>query len=389
MARRGNGEGTISKRKDGRWCAAVTLGRHPQTGKPKRVFFYGATRAEVAEKLTVALAGVQNGTFVEPTRVTVSQWLDVWLQKYKKPELRPTTFDSYETMIRVHLTPAIGALQLKDLRSDQLQHLYNEKTKAGLSATTVRYIHTVARMALAQAVKNGLVPRNVAEATTRPRQVKKDIQPLTLEQVSLLFKTIEADRLFPAICLEFNTGLRRGELLALRWQDINLKDETLTVRQGLVRVTNHGAHDGKRKTALVFQEPKTSSSRRTIPLSEEVLAELKRWKSRQAQEKLQLGQGYQDIGLVFCQENGTPLEPRNFTRRFAVMLQRAGLPNIRFHDARHTFATLMLELGEPARVVQQILGHSKIAMTLDTYSHVSLDMERKAAARLTEALKLR
>lgn len=384
--RRGNGEGCISRRKDGTWCAVITVGRK-ENGKPKQRFFYGRTRQEVAEKLNKALADIQQGTYVEPSRLTVGNWLDTWLNEYKKPEVRPTTWDSYEYTSRVHIKPAIGALKLKDLRPEQLQHLYNEKVKAGLSATTVRYIHAVMHQALEQAVKNGLLVRNVSEATTLPRQVKKEIHPLTLDQVRRLFQAMEEDRLFPAIYLELATGLRRGELLGLRWQDVDLKAGTLTVRQELVRIRNHDAQEGERKTRLIFQEPKTATSRRTIPIPEDALAELKRWKARQNEEKLLLGPAYEDNGLVFCAEDGRPLDPRSFTKHFDRMLKRAGLPHIRFHDARHTFATLMLELGEHPKVVQQMLGHSRIAMTLDTYSHVSLDLERQAAARLNEVLK--
>lgn len=387
MARkRGNNEGTISRRKDGTWCAAATVGRK-EDGRPKRVFFYGKTRQEVADKLCNALNDLRRGTFVEPGKLTVAEWLDIWLTEYKRPSIRPTTYDSYEMIVRCHLKPAIGSLKLKELRPEHLQRLYNEKAKGGLSNTSVRYIHAVIHQALEQAVKNQLVVRNVSEATTLPMPKKKEIRPLTLDQVKRLFQAVEEERLFPAIYLELNTGLRRGELLALRWRDIDLKVGTLSVRQGLVRVGNRDAKEGEPRTKLIFQEPKTAPSRRTIPIPEDALAELKRWRAKQAQEKLLLGEAYQDNGLVFCTEDGKPIEPRNFTRRFEAMLKRANLPRIRFHDARHTFATILLELGEHPKVVQQILGHSRIAMTLDIYSHVSLDMERRATARLNEVLR--
>lgn len=385
--KRGHGEGTITRRPDGRWMAQITIGYDPETGKPKRVTFYGKTRPEVAEKLAKAQNDMKHGTFTEPTRLTVGEWLDTWLREYKKPSLRPTTYDSYEVQVRCHLKPAIGHLRLRDLRPEHLQHLYNDKAKSGLSTTTVRYIHAIMHQALEQAVKNQLVGRNVSKATTLPAMHKKEIRTLDLDQVVRLFTAIEGDRLFPAVYLEINTGLRRGELLGLRWRDVDLKAGTLTVRQELVRVRNHDAKEGERKTLLVFQEPKTPSSRRTIPIPESALAELKRWKARQNQERLLLGAAYQDNGLVFCLEDGRPIDPRNFTRHFDVMLKKSGLPHIRFHDARHTFATLMLELGEHPKVVQQLLGHSRIAVTLDTYSHVSLDLEKRAVARFNEVLK--
>jgi integrase len=177
--------------------------------------------------------------------------------------------------------------------------------------------------------------------------------------------TIAQDRLFAAIFLGFGTGLRRGEVLALRWKDVDVKTDTLQVRQTLVRVTNHHVPKGDSRTRLLFQEPKTSQSRRTIPIPEECLAALKQRKARQAEEKLLLGQAYQDHGLVFCQADGQPIDPRNFLRSFDRIIERAGLPPIRFHDARQPSATLMLELGESPKTVQTMLGHSRVAITLD------------------------
>ena len=209
----------------------------------------------------------------------------------------------------------------------------------------------------------------------------------TLDQVAAkLLPAIAQDRLFAAIFLAFRTGLRRGELLALRWKDIDLKAGVLHVRQTLVRVTNHGARADEGRTRLMFQEPRTPQSRRTVPIPEECLAALKQHKARQTEQKLLLGQAYQDHGLVFCQADGKPMDPRNFLRSFEGMIERAGLPPIRFHDARHTFATLMLELGESPKTVQTMLGHSRVAIILDIYSHVSLELEKKVAAELNAAL---
>lgn len=185
--------------------------------------------------------------------------------------------------------------------------------------------------------------------------------------------------------LEFGTGLRRGEILAARWSDVDLDTGVLHVRQALSRVRNRG--NGTRKTHLEFHEPKTDSSRRTIPIPSDIIEELRHHKSRQAQERLLLGQAYQDHGLVFCEPDGRPIDPRTFTRRFDALLKQAGLPHFNFHSARHAYATIALELGESAKVVQSNLGHSKISTTLDTYSHVSLDLQRQAAARMNEALR--
>jgi len=273
------------------------------------------------------------------------------------------------------------------LRPEHLQHFYNEKAQQGLSARTVRYCHTLLYGALVQAEKNQLIARNVSTLTELPREARKEMRTLTLDQVTAkLLPAIAQDRLFAAIFLAFGTGLRLGELLALRWKDIDFKAGTLQVRQTLVRVKNHHAPAGEGRTRLLIQEPKTQHSRRTVPIPEECLAALHQHKARQAEEKLRLGPAYQDHGLVFCRPDGAPMAPEMFVKSFERLIAQAGLPPIRFHDTRHTFATLMLELGESPKTVQTMLGHSRVAITLDIYSHVSLELEKKAAAKLNAAL---
>jgi integrase len=385
--RRGNNEGSITRRKDGRYVARITIGRDPATGKLKRVSFYAETRQEVANQLAKALNEFNRGSFVAPHKLTLGDWLDTWLHEYKEPSVRPVTYDSYAMMIRYHLKPTLGHIPLKDLRPDQVQRFYNAKRNAGLSARTVRYIHTILHGALKQALKNQVLVRNVSEATTLPGGKIRKMRPLNLEEVRQFLTAVKEDRLFPAIFLALGTGLRRGELLGARWCDLDLDVGVLHVQQTLVRVGNHDANEDDRKTRLIFQEPKTEHSRRTIPIPEDIIEALKHHKVRQAQERLLMGEAYENHGLVFCQANGQPIDPRNFTRSFERLLQQAGTPRIRFHDGRHTFATLMLELGEAPKTVQTMLGHTKIATTLDIYSHVSIDLEKKAAAKLNAVLR--
>jgi integrase len=385
--KRGNNEGSIVRRKDGLWMAQMTVGRNPETGKSKRSTFYGKTRKDVADKLAKALRDQQQGVFVEPHKLILSEWLDKWLWDYKKPRLRSTTFDNYEMLIRCHLKPALGNMALRTLRPEHLQHFYNEKGKEGLSPRSVQLMHTVLHGALSQAEKNQLVARNVSKLTERPQGVRRDVQTLTADQVATsLLPALKDDRLFAVIYLAFGTGLRRGELLALRWQDVDLKEGVLQVRQTLARVNTYDEKGGMKKTQLIFQEPKTAQSRRYVPIPEACMVALNRHRAQQAEERLLLGPGYEDHGLVVCQPDGRPIDPRNFLRYFKKILKQAGLPDIRLHDARHTFATMMLELGESPKTVQTMLGHSRVGITLDIYTHVSLELEKKAAAKLNAAL---
>jgi integrase len=381
--KRGNNEGSITRRSDGRWMAQVTIGRDSKTGKPKRATFYGKTRQEVAEKLTKALRERQQGTFVAPHKLTLGEWLDTWLWEYKQPTLRPLSFDHYETVIRRYLKPALGHIPLQDLRPEQVQSYYNEQVQYGFEASTLRHHHVALSQALALAETHALVARNVARQAAPPRLTHKERHTLTVDEVTTrLLPALKSHRLYAAFLVFFTTGLRRGEVAGLRWQDIDGQAAVLHIRQALVRTKNHAIG----RTELVKQEPKTAYSRRTIPLLDICQAALRHHRAQQAEEKLQLGPGYTDQGLVFCRANGAPIDPGTLDRVFRLALKRAGVPAIRLHDARHTFATWMLEQGVSPKVVQTMLGHSSIKITMDLYSHVSLDLERQAAATLNAAL---
>jgi integrase len=385
--RRGNNEGSITKRKDGTWQASVSAGYDPATGKPKRKYFYGRTRREVADMLAKALAEVKTGRFVEPTKTTLGEWLDKWLTGYKKSELKPGTYDSYETLINTHIKPALGNIPMAKLQANTLQDFYNEKLAdgrvdgtGGLSTRTVRYFHAVIRQALEQAVKEGLLARNVADATNPPVIKNKQMQPLTESELLDFLETAKGDRLFAAYLLSATTGLRRGELLGLCWDCVDLERGTLSVKRQLLRL----------KGCLILDDStKSKSSRRNVTLTDDTMRELKSHRKRQLQERLLLGGDYRDNGLVFCKEDGTALEPVDFNKRFQRYLTNAGLPKVRLHDLRHTHATLLLARGIPAKLVQERLGHSSITMTLDLYSHVTPEMQRLAAESMNGLLAQR
>jgi len=331
--RRGNNEGSIYKRKDGTWAGQVSVGYDPTTGKLKRKSFYGRTRKEVAEKIAKALQEVRSGAFIEPAQTTFGEWLDRWLTGYKKGQLKPGTYESYEMLVNAHIKPALGKIPMAKLQAHMLQSFYNEKLekgradgKGGLSTRVVRYLHAVIRQALQQAVKEGLLARNVADATSPPTVKNKQMRPLAEEELLAFFEAAKDDRLFAAYVLAATTGLRRGELLGLCWDCVDLEKGIITVKRQLMPL----------RSRLVLEETtKSKSGRRSITLTDDAIRELKAHKKRQAQEKLLLGEAYQDNGLVFCKEDGTPLDPREFTKRFQRHLEKAGLPRVRLHDLRH------------------------------------------------------
>lgn len=383
--RRGRGEGTIYRRPDGTWVGQVSIGYDPATGKLKRKSFYGKTRKEVADKIAQALQQIKDGTYLEPTQTTLGEWLDKWLTTYKKGKLKPSTYESYKMLIDTHIKPALGNIPLAKLQAHMLQSFYNEKLengradgkKGGLSTRVVRYLHVVIRQALQQAVKEGLLIRNVADATTPPTVKNKQMRPLTEEELLKFFDAAKDDRLFAAYVVAVTTGLRRGELLGLCWDCVDLEKGIITVKRQLLAL----------KQGLVLEETtKSKSGRRSIVLTDDAIRELKAWKKRQAQEKLLLGEAYQDNGLVFCKEDGTPLDPNEFTKRFQRLLERVGLPKVRLHDLRHTHATLLLARGVHPKIVQERLGHSTITMTLDLYSHLVPGLQEAAAATLNGLL---
>ena len=234
MGRRGNNEGSVFKRKDGRWCAVVTTGYSPTTGKPIRAYYYDTTRAGVIVKRDEALKDVKLGTYVRPTKEAVAVWLKTWLDAYIAPSVRPKTWEGYESIIRVHLVPAIGQIDLRSLQTKQVQRLLNDKLASGLSARTVELIHTTLKSALTQAQLEGLVTRNVADHVRKPKKETKEIRVLTVAEMNKLITVAMADRLGPLVITILGSGLRIGEALALEWSHLNLQEGALNIQHAIV-----------------------------------------------------------------------------------------------------------------------------------------------------------
>src|ERR687890_238300 len=374
MSRRGNGKGTITRRKDGRWEA-----RHyvPTVNGTKRKTIYGKTQAEVRDKLTKALSDRIDGIVYDDENVTVGEYLDSWLQGSVYGSVRQSTYDRDTNLVNNHIKPILGGLKLKKLNSAQIQSFYRDRLDAGLSGSTVHKMHDILRRGLAQAVKWHLVPRNVAEAATPPRPAPKEMQALSVDEARRLLEAAGEDRLEALYVLAIHTGMRQGELLALRWQDVDLENAVASVRRTLTR------SGGKE----VFGKPKTKKSRRCIRLTPQAVEALRVHLKRQLQDIEILGDRYQDQGLVFTTNTGAPINPSNLRQRsFASLLKRAGLPHMRFHDLRHTCATLLLSRGVHPKFVQELLGHATIAITPDTYSHVMPSMGDATAKAMKDAL---
>jgi len=373
--RRGRGEGSIFKRGDGRYSAVVSDGY--QNGKRLRKAFYGATRGAVQEQLKKALREQQLGSPVATENQKVAAFLSAWLVGTAKPRLRPRTYSDYKHIVEKHLIPSFGSLTLHKLGPEHVQALFRAKTQEGLSARRVTVIRAVLHTALAQALQWGGVGRNVADLVKAPRRIRYQAAVLDVKQAKALLKTASHHRLGPLFSVGLAVGLRLGEALGLQWQDIDLQKGLLTVRQTLQRV------DKK----LVFGEPKSEKSRRSVPLPAMTVTTLKRHRIRQKQDRLKAGSAWKEQNLVFTSSIGTPLDDRNVRRAFKDLLTEAKLPKIRIHDLRHTCATLLLAQDVHPKVVQEILGHSQISLTLDTYSHVLPHVGREAAQQMNALLK--
>ncbi len=373
--KRGNGEGSIHRRKGGGWCAQYTV--YTAEGR-KRKTVYGKTRQEVAAKLAKALSDQESGLTFDAGNQTVGDYLDRWLYDSVRDTVRKGTFERHEQIIRLHIRPSLGSMKLKVLSPAHVQGFYREKLDSGLSPATVHKIHAVLHKALDQAVGWSLVPRNATEVVTTPRPAPDEIRPLDSEQVKALLEAASGERFEALYVLAIHTGLRQGELLGLRWDDVDLENGLLRVKRTLTR------HRGR----LLLGEPKTKRSRRTVRLTEPAVDALRDHLARQLVQIESLGDLYRDQGLVFATQKGTLVNPSNLRRRsFAPLLEKAGLPRIRFHDLRHTCSTLLLARNVNPKIVSEMLGHATIAITLDTYSHVLPDMQDSATRALEDVLR--
>lgn len=374
MSRRGPQEGTIYLRTDGRWEGALHLGY--EGGKRVRKFVLGHSRKEVAEKLQAIQQLARENRLIPDQRAKLGPFLRQWLEQVAKPKLRHSTYTSYASIVEQHLVPGLGYIALAKLTPADVQGFLNRKQASGLSPRRVQYIHAVLRNALKTAERWGMVSRNVATLVDTPRITRHEITPLTPEQAKLLIETSAEDRHRALWITALGTGLRLGELLGLRWEDVDLDAGRMRVRYSLASV------DGE----LVLQEPKTDRSRRTLVLPEVVTSALRAHRTRQKADRLLAGSRWTDSGHVFATMLGKPHHAATITRCFQDALDRAELPDVRFHDLRHSAATFLLAQGMTLEDVKNQLGHSTIVLTSNTYGHVLEQRKRQVAAAMDAVL---
>ena len=376
--KRANGEGSIRKRKDGRWEGRYTAGHDPETGKAIYKNVLGRSQAEVKEKLKQAIEETQALDVTKAGKYTVGEWMEVWFQDYAKIKVRPSSHQTYQGYIQNHIRPNIGDIPLEKLTSLDLQKFYKkllaqgrvDRVEAkgqpkGLSAKTVRNIHQILSSGLKLAQEQRLILTNPAEGCALPRVEHQEMKTLTTVQLASFFREARESGVFELYYLELATGLRRGELLGLKWEDIDLERGDLRVRRQVSRINGE-----------VVEAPlKTKNAYRTLPLAEDTVSVLK-------EQRRKVG----NSPWVFPSPNGGPISPDSVLHMLHRVLKRAGLPKVRFHDLRHTFATLVLQNGVDVKTVSGMLGHFSAGFTLDTYVHITSAAQRQAAQTMGSVL---
>jgi integrase len=378
-------KGSIRQRSKGSWEIAIDIGRDPSTGKRLQHWeTVRGTKRDAQQRLAELLVSIEQGSYIKPKRLSLAEYLQRWLDGYAKTNCSPRTLDSYQSIVSRHLIPNLGHLPLAQVQPQHIQEYYASSLAGGrvdgkgaLSARSVLHIHRILFQALNYAVRQGLLIRNVANLVDPPRARRMKMKTLTPQEVSRLLNATQDTLYYPIIYTAVNTGLRQAELLGLRWHDLDLDLAALSVTQVLY----------KRRGTCQFKEPKSTHSRRRLDLSPSLALFLRQYKIKREAEYLLLGKPLREYDLVFSNANGSSMDPGTLTHNFARIARKAGLSGTRFHDMRHTFASLMLLAGIHPKIVSEMLGHSSVAFTLDTYSHVIGGLQQAAVKRLDEVLQ--
>jgi len=377
-------QGHVEKKR-GRYYVVLELERDVRTGQRKRKWVGGFAKKKEADAALIEHVYRGNaGTYVSPSKRTVANFMEEWLQTLK-PTVRPSTWECYRMNSQTRIAPLLGAIELRRLGAVDLNRAYavllesgRADGKGGLSPRSVRLVHVTIHRALRDAVRWGLLARNVGDLADPPKHIKTEMNTWTAEEVHRFLDHVRADRLYPCFLLLLTTGLRRGELAGLRWEDVDFDARRISIRRSRV-VVGYGN--------VVVSDPKTSRGRRVLPLDVVVVEALRAHRARQLQERLALGAGYEGDGqTLFTHEDGTSMHPDQISYAFEKAASAGGLPRIRLHDLRHTYATLALQAGVPLWAVSDILGHASIAITSDVYRHSIPAMLEEAAGTVAELM---
>lgn len=389
--KKGNNEGSIRKRANGTWEGRYSDGRN-DNGRQIQRSVYGKTRKEVAEKLNAVLYQKQCGSYVTPNNILVQDWLDQWLKNYAVISIRPSTYINYEGYVHNHIIPAFGKIPLQDITPVIVQNFYNQKFesgradgKGGLSAKTIRNMHNMLHQAFEQAKINGIIMNNPADGAVIPRQEKKEMRVLSVQEQKALLKVLHLHRLGFAILFDLATGLRIGELCALKWSDVNFNKRTIKISRTLQRIKKSKLEQiyGEKTTAIIEGNVKTNSGFREIPLPDKIFEKLLLHRQKQIEEMEYYKDFYTDKGYIFTMPLGTCVEPHTMRDAFEFLLKEADIKHANFHALRHTFATRAIENGVNVKTLSDILGHSQVQITMDLYCHTSLDLMRDSMDKMS------
>jgi integrase len=370
--KRANGEGSVFPRSDGRWAGSFTLGFDSE-GRQKRFYVYARTQAEALQKLTKRRRDHEDGRPLSPPRQTVAEFLKTWLET-SEPSISPKSHRTYSDLVRLHIVPELGHIDLYKLGPDHVQQFVNRKSKEGLSPTTVKHCRDCLRAALNLAMRWNQLQRNPAALVKLPKRVKRTPQVYNKAQSRQFLETIHGHRLEALFLVALCMGVREGEVLGLGKPDVDLEGKRLHIRHSLQRL------EGK----LQLLPTKTDESQRSPVLPDVVASALAAHFARQEAERTHAGSDWVETGMVFTTTKGTMLDARNMLREYYRLRDLAELPKIRFHDLRHSAATLLHAAGVPMASIQKLLGHASMRTTQDVYSHTTTDMESEAANTMDE-----
>ena len=372
------GSGTIRQRKDGTWEARLTVGRDPGTGRQIQKSIYGKTQQEVRKKLTALTHDLDEGVYLPPSRMTVAQWMEKWLNEYTA-NLKPYSLRGYRSQVKNHILPFIGAVKVQELTPDMIQRMYNRLHKEQeLSPKTLRNVHGILHVALDALVEDGTLKTNPASACRKrlPKVEKKEMTCIADGDLAHFMEIIKGAPFENLFLIDIFTGLRQGELLGLRWSNVDFEKGCITIDRQLYMPPKGGHYS---------LEPLKNRRTRMITPAPFVFTLLKRERTKQLQNRLQAGSMWNEgdlQGLVFTNELGRYLSHKTVYKHFKKAVEASGIPAVRFHDMRHSYAVAALRSGDDIKLVQENLGHATAAFTLDTYGHVTAQMKAESAARM-------